>query len=456
MGCGGDIAARLILYKIRADVQEFRARAHFELRWLDRPLMVLARSASLRSLLPLLATLPRRRPPVRLCASSPSPKHNLLGLSEPELTALVVDNYNQPKFRAKQLHEWMYEKGVTDFDAMANLPKNFRAQLSAEAACGTMEISQERVSGDGTRKRLWRCDDGALIESVLMPYNDGRRTACISSQVGCAMGCTFCATGQMGFGRDLSEGEIFEQAARFALELQAEGERLSNVVFMGMGEPFRNYDAVIGAARRIMGELGVGARHITISTVGIVPNIKRYADEERSGGQPLPELAISLHQSDDASRSAIMPVNRKHDIDELLEACAYYGSKTGRRISFEWALIAGQNDDVPTARRLGERLAAVRGLKCHVNLIPLNPTSGFDGAPTSLPQAAQFVDELARFKVPATVRVRRGIDIEAGCGQLAEAASKEVAAGRLEARRTRTKLPENLRVKGRRAVEGQT
>ena len=418
--------------------------------------MVLARSASLRSLLPLLATLPRRRPPVRLCVSSPSSKHNLLGLSEPELTALVVDNYNQPKFRAKQLHEWMYEKGVTDFDAMANLPKNFRAQLSAEAACGTMEISHERVSGDGTRKRLWRCDDGALIESVLMPYNDGRRTACISSQVGCAMGCTFCATGQMGFGRDLSEGEIFEQAARFALELQAEGERLSNVVFMGMGEPFRNYDAVIGAARRIMGELGVGARHITISTVGIVPNIKRYADEERSGGQPLPELAISLHQSDDASRSAIMPVNRKHDIDELLEACAYYGSKTGRRISFEWALIAGQNDDVPTARRLGERLAAVRGLKCHVNLIPLNPTSGFDGAPTSLPQAAQFVDELARHKVPATVRVRRGIDIEAGCGQLAEAASKEVAAGRLEARRTRTKLPENLRVKGRRAVEGQT
>ena len=347
----------------------------------------------------------------------------------------------------------MYEKGVTDFDAMANLPKNFRAQLSAEAACGTMEISHERVSGDGTRKRLWRCDDGALIESVLMPYNDGRRTACISSQVGCAMGCTFCATGQMGFGRDLSEGEIFEQAARFALELQAEGERLSNVVFMGMGEPFRNYDAVVGAARRIMGELGVGARHITISTVGIVPNIKRYADEERSGGQPLPELAISLHQSDDASRSAIMPVNRKHDIDELLEACAYYGSKTGRRISFEWALIAGQNDDVPTARRLGERLAAVRGLKCHVNLIPLNPTSGFDGAPTSLPQAAQFVDELARHKVPATVRVRRGIDIEAGCGQLAEAASKEVAAGRLEARRTRTKLPENLRVKGRRALD---
>ena len=228
------------------------------------------------------------------------------------------------------------------------------------------------------------------------------------------------------------------------------------MVFMGMGEPLANYDNVIEAARRIHDELGVGARHITISTVGIVPNIKRYADEERSGGQPLPELAISLHQSDDASRSAIMPVNRKHDIDELLEACAYYGAKTGRRISFEWALIAGQNDDVPTARRLGERLAAVRGLKCHVNLIPLNPTSGFDGAPTSLPQAAQFVDELARHKVPATVRVRRGIDIEAGCGQLAEAASKEVAAGRLEARRTRTKLPENLRVKGRRAVEGQT
>ena len=230
---------------------------------------MVARTASLRSLLPLLATLPRRRPPVRLCASSPSSKHNLLGLSEPSSPRSAVDNYNQPKFR-EQLHEWMYEKGVTDFDAMANLPKNFRAQLSAEAACGTINPREAR-GGDGTRKRLWRCDDGALIESVLMPYNDGRRTACISSQVGCAMGCTFCATGQMGFGRDLSEGEIFEQAARFALELQAEGERLSNVVFMGMGEPFRNYDAVVGAARRIMGELGVGARHITISTVGIVP-----------------------------------------------------------------------------------------------------------------------------------------------------------------------------------------
>ena len=244
---------------------------------------MVARTASLRSLLPLLATLPRRRPPVRLCASSPSPKHNLLGLSEPELTALVVDQYNQPKFRAKQLHEWMYEKGVTDFNAMANLPKNFPLQLSAEAACGVSRRSAER---DGTRKRLWRCDDGALIESVLMPYNEAADRVHLVAG-GLRDGLHLLRHRPMGFGRDLSEGEIFEQAARFALELQAEGERLSNVVFMGMGEPFRNYDAVIGAAR-IMGELGVGALHITISTVGIVPNIKRYADESGAAGSRCP------------------------------------------------------------------------------------------------------------------------------------------------------------------------
>ena len=406
------------------------------------------------------AAKPSAAKPKVLRRKEPPGVFDVGSLDRQALETFVVDDLKQPKFRAKQLREWIYDKGVDDFGNMTNLPAKWRTDMIGKGLTvgGTIAGTRaEQVSQrDGTIKRAYELRDGSVIESVLMPYRDGRRTACISSQAGCGMGCTFCATGQMGFSRHLTSAEIFEQASRFSRELRRRGERLSNVVFMGMGEPFRNYDAVIGAARRIMGELGVGARHITISTVGIVPNIKRYADEERSGGQPLPELAISLHQSDDASRSAIMPVNRKHDIDELLEACAYYGAKTGRRISFEWALIAGQNDDVPTARRLGERLAAVRGLKCHVNLIPLNPTSGFDGAPTSLPQAAQFVDELARFKVPATVRVRRGIDIEAGCGQLAEAASKEVAAGRLEARRTRTKLPENLRVKGRRAVEGQT
>jgi 23S rRNA (adenine2503-C2)-methyltransferase len=185
-----------------------------------------------------------------------------------------------------------------------------------------------------------------------------------------------------------------------------------------MGEPFRNYDAVLGAARRIMKDLGIGARHITISTVGVVPNIRRFADECAATGLEI-SLAISLHEATDEKRSKIMPVNRRYDIDELLDACRYYVKQSGRRISFEWALIAGQNDDARSARELAQKL---RGLKCHVNLIPLNPTKGFDGQPTPLPRAEEFISVLAKSGIPATVRVRRGIDIDAGCGQVRRAA----------------------------------
>ena len=312
---------------------------------------------------------------------------------------------------------------------MHNLPKALRHKLLEHATLGEMRIAHQQESKDGTRKRLWRCHDDALIESVLMPYSDKRRTACISSQVGCAMGCTFCATGQMGFTRDLTETEIFEQAARFASELREKDERLSNIVFMGMGEPFRNYDAVLGAARRIMRDLGIGARHITISTVGLVPQIRRFADECAETGLEI-KLAISLHEADDIKRSSIMPVNRKHDLSELMDACQYYVKQSGRRLTFEWALIAGQNDDVETAAELARLLKPVG--KCHVNLIPLNPTKGFDGKPASLPNAEGFVRVLESRGIPATVRVRRGIDIDAGCGQLAEEASKEIAKERLE------------------------
>jgi len=315
----------------------------------------------------------------------------------------------------------LYDKGVDDFDAMHNLPKALRQRLREHTTLGEMCVETEQHSRDGTRKRLWRCADGSLIESVLMPYADKRRTACISSQVGCAMGCTFCATGQMGFKRDLSEAEIFEQAARFSAELKAKDERLSNVVFMGMGEPFRNYDAVIGVTKRLMSELGIGARHITISTVGLAPQVRRFADEGLEVS-----LAISLHEANDARRSAIMPVNRRYDLEELLDACRYYVRQSGRRISFEWALIAGQNDDAASARELAELL---QGLKCHVNLIPLNPTKGFDGRPTSLPDADKFIDVLGRRGIPATVRVRRGIDIDAGCGQLKAKVNKVLGRG---------------------------
>ena len=356
--------------------------------------------------------------PVRMLGTAGAPV-NLYGLHDDEMVSMLKE-WGQPKFRAKQLKSWLYDApAVTHIDEMTNLPKALRAKLVEHTTLGEMSVAHQQESNDGTRKRLWQCHDDALIESVLMPYADNRRTACISSQVGCAMGCTFCATGQMGFKRDLTETEIFEQAARFAAELREKDERLSNVVFMGMGEPFRNYDAVLGAARRIMTDLGIGARHITISTVGLVPQIRRFADE----GLEV-KLAISLHESTDEKRSSIMPVNRRWKLEELIDACHYYVQQSGRRITFEWALISGTNDDAATAKRLA---ALLRGLKCHVNLIPLNPTRGFDGRPSSLPNAEAFIKVLESNGIPATVRVRRGIDIDAGCGQLADSASKELA-----------------------------
>jgi len=245
----------------------------------------------------------RSRPTVRMLSAVPEAEQprgfrlNLYGLTDAELDALVVE-VGQPKYRAKQIKAWLYgSPPARTIDDMLNLPLAFRAKLAGRAAVGTMQVAEEQVSKDGTRKRLWRCTDDSLIESVLMPYDTNRRTACISSQVGCAMGCTFCATGQMGFKRNLNEGEIFEQAARFAAELREKDERLSNVVFMGMGEPFRNYDAVLGAARRIMRELGIGARHITISTVGLVPEIRRFADEIAGGDLGAIHLDLDLAQS---------------------------------------------------------------------------------------------------------------------------------------------------------------
>jgi 23S rRNA (adenine2503-C2)-methyltransferase len=223
----------------------------------------------------------------------------------------------------------------------------------------------------------------------------------------------------MGFGRNLTPGEIFEQAARYAAELRQEGERLSNVVLMGMGEPFHNYDAVMVAVRRLMEDLGIGARRITVSTVGLVPAIRRFAQEGLQVG-----LAISLHAADDEERSALMPVNRRWPIEELLAACRDYVEATGRRVTFEWALIAGENDDEGTARRLGRLL---RGLSCHVNLIPLNPTRGYGGEATAADRAEAFVAVLEGMGIPATLRVRRGIDIDAGCGQLTSKHAQEGA-----------------------------
>lgn len=338
-----------------------------------------------------------------------APPVDVLGMDDAARTALVKA-WGQPAFRAKQLRTWLFEHRVHDFDSMSNLPAVLRERLKAEACIGTTAVEAEQASRDGTVKRLVRLHDGQLVESVLMPYDSGRRTACISSQAGCAMGCVFCATGQMGFARHLSEAEIFEQAWRYASLLAQDGERLSNVVLMGMGEPFHNYDAVIAAIRRIMADLGIGARHITVSTVGLVPQILRFAEE---GLQVT--LAISLHAATDEARAALIPVNRRWPLRELLAACRTYAQATRRRVTFEWALIDGRNDQPEVADRLGRLL---RGLPAHVNLIPLNPTGGYDGSPTGAEAAARFVAVLAEHGVPGTVRVRRGIDIDAGCGQL--------------------------------------
>ena len=342
-------------------------------------------------------------------ASDQRERQNLYAMTEAQLTEALLA-LKQPKFRAKQVCEWVYQRGVTSFEEMSNLPKALRQELSARFRFGHLSLVTQQRSQDGTEKRLYELPDHKLIESVLMPYSDGRRTACISSQAGCAMGCSFCATGQMGFDRHLSPEEIFEQAQRFSSELQRRGERLSNVVLMGMGEPFHNYDNVISALKMIMERLEIGARRITVSTVGLAPKIRRFAEE---GLQV--KLAISLHSTRDEERLAIMPVNKRYPIAELISACHDFVRATRRRVTFEWALIQGQNDSTEEAERLASLL---KGLLCHVNVIPLNPTAGYEGAPSDPERVGRFIETLERRGVPATVRMRRGIDIDAGCGQL--------------------------------------
>ena len=226
------------------------------------------------------------------------------------------------------------------------------------------------------------------------------------------MGCVFCATGQMGFVRNLTSGEIIEQTIHFARILETDDERLSNIVLMGMGEPLHNYDATLEAVHRMISPdgLGIGQRHITMSTVGLVPAIRRFADEGLQVG-----LAISLHAATDDERDALLPINKRWNIEDLLDACNYYIKKTGRRLTFEWALISGENDIPEQATQLGKLL---KGMLCHVNLIPLNPTEGYEGMPSDPTRVQNFMDILESYGVSSSVRVRRGIEINAGCGQL--------------------------------------
>jgi len=339
------------------------------------------------------------------------PPTNLFDLGPQELEGFLAA-LGAPPYRARQIWEWLYRHLVTEFDAMTNVPVSFRQQLQSIAFLEVPEIVTDQRSKDGhTEKILSRLADGNFIETVLMRYSS-RRTLCISTQAGCAMGCVFCATGQMGFFRNLTVAEIIVPVLYYARLLASEGEHITNIVMMGMGEPLHNYDNTMAALDRLSDARGlnIGARRITISTVGLVPAIRRYADEQRQS-----PLAVSLHAASDAERDQLIPINKRWPISMLMDACRYYVDKTGRRITFEWALILGRNDTVAQARRLA---GLIGGLKCHVNLIPLNPTDKFNGAPSSYARVESFRSELALKGVSSTVRVRRGIDIGAGCGQL--------------------------------------
>lgn len=335
------------------------------------------------------------------------------------LTNLLKD-WNEPAYRAKQIWQGLYQHFYESPEQFTNLPKSLREKLAESLIFSPLKPKIYLDSSDRqTRKTLFELHDGQVIEAVLMRYDPvtftgrTRRTLCISSQAGCAMGCVFCATGQMGFKRHLSSGEIIAQVMYYARMLKQENEVVTNIVLMGMGEPFHNYDNTMAAIDRLNdpGGYNFGARRFTISTVGLVPMIRRFADEKRQVN-----LAISLHAAEDESRVSMLPINKKYKINDVIEACRYYVAQTGRRVTFEWALIHGVNDTPEVARKLGARL---KGLLCHVNAIPLNPTAGYDGRATDRQRAALFKETLEQAGIPCTIRMKRGIDIQAGCGQLA-------------------------------------
>jgi len=340
---------------------------------------------------------------------------DLYDLTRDDLTALLV-GWGEPPFRARQVWHWLYRHLAAGPAEMTSLPLALRERLGAETRCGPLEMVASERSADGeTEKRLFRLSDGETIETVLMGY-ENRRSLCVSTQVGCAMGCVFCATGQAGFARHLSAGEILAQVVHFERELRAEGSRLTHVVLMGMGEPLHNYEATVAAVRRLSDPEGLNfsPRRITLSTVGLVPQIRRLAGE----GLPV-TLAISLHAATDEERQRLLPAAHRWPLDELLAAARHYGDQTGRRVTFEWALIQGENDTPHQAHALGRLL---EGTLSHVNLIPLNPTAEYEGRGSAPERVAKFQEILTGYRVPNTVRLRRGIDIQAGCGQLRQKA----------------------------------
>jgi 23S rRNA (adenine2503-C2)-methyltransferase len=357
-------------------------------------------------------------------------KTDLLALTLPQLQQWMVD-HGEAAFRAKQVYSWIYQHLVDDFSVMTNLPQTLRNRLTEEASIGPMIVRSEQHSKDDrTRKLLLELADGKLIESVLMLYppmseSSARATVCVSSQAGCAFGCTFCATGQMGFDRHLSAGEIVAQVLYFARELRATPwsaaglpgskpiDHITNIVLMGMGEPLHNYTNVLQALRILNSADGfnLGARHMTVSTVGLVPAIRKLSQEALQVN-----LAISLHAPTDELRGQTMPINRKYPLSELLAACEEYIATTRRQVTFEYVLLSGVNDTPTHAHQLAELLAPLKQF-AHVNCIPVNATSA-DYRPPGPEAIRTFRNILFEHGVSNSVRAERGDDIAAACGQL--------------------------------------
>ncbi|MFH1485581.1 MAG: 23S rRNA (adenine(2503)-C(2))-methyltransferase RlmN [Chloroflexota bacterium] len=350
----------------------------------------------------------------------------IANLSQDQLQELMT-SLGEPAFRATQLLKWVYRSRAISFNEMTDLPSELRRKLAVMACVQSITPLDSITSDDGkTIKTLFRLRDNETIESVFMSYDPmgagrGRRTACVSTQVGCAFGCPFCATGQQGFKRNLTSGEIVDQVLYFSKLRLREGPGanqdtgwkrppINNVVFMGMGEPLANYEATLQAVENLNKGFGLGVRHMTISTVGLVPQIRRLARARLQIG-----LSISLHAPNDELRQRLVPMARKHPLGSLVDACRDYISQTGRRITFEYVLLEGLNDSPRHAAQLAHLL---RGLNCHVNLIPANPATESPFKAPARQTIAAFQQELSRHHIPNTLRVERGVSIAAGCGQL--------------------------------------
>ncbi|HTZ11375.1 MAG TPA: 23S rRNA (adenine(2503)-C(2))-methyltransferase RlmN [Candidatus Margulisiibacteriota bacterium] len=334
----------------------------------------------------------------------------------PEITELSLEelkkyfrDLREPEFHAVQLFNWIYKKGATEFSSMSNLPKGLRKNLEEKFSLHNLELIKSLRSIDGTEKFLLRLKDGGAIEAVSIPF-DERVTACISSQLGCRFTCSFCASGQSGFKRNLTTAEMLGEL-RYIKNNSLRRE-LTHLVFMGTGEPLDNYDNLIKAIRVINSPeaFNIGARRITISTAGVIPGIKKLSAE---GLQV--ELSVSLHAADEATRSKLMPINKKYPLKELINACAEYIDKTNRQVTFEYILIKGVNSDLQKALKLSKILA---GLNCKVNLIPFNPIEGLQVETVNKLEAILFRDYLAKHGINVTMRRERGRDINAACGQL--------------------------------------